>query len=116
MKEIIKNIKAARSEKKAELVLKNANIVNVFINALEKADVAIEDGIIVGIGEYEGETEIDLEGKYLCPGFIDGHIHIESSFLCGANFEKAVLPHGTTAIITDPHEIANVAGINFQPL
>ena len=81
MKEIIKNIKAARSEKKAELVLKNANIVNVFINALEKADVAIEDGIIVGIGEYEGETEIDLEGKYLCPGFIDGHIHIESSFL-----------------------------------
>ena len=111
MKEIIKNIKAARSEKKAELVLKNANIVNVFINALEKADVAIEDGIIVGIGEYEGETEIDLEGKYLCPGFIDGHIHIESSFLCGANFEKAVLPHGTTAIITDPHEIANVAGI-----
>lgn len=112
MKEIIKNIKAARSEKKAELVLKNANIVNVFINALEKADVAIEDGIIVGIGEYEGETEIDLEGKYLCPGFIDGHIHIESSFLCGANFEKAVLPHGTTAIITDPHEIANVAGIN----
>ena len=72
--------------------------------------MAVVDGMIAGIGTYEGEVEKDMTGKYLCPGFIDGHIHLESSMVAPAEFEKAVLPHGTTAVITDPHEIANVAG------
>ncbi len=101
---------AAKGEVDAELVLKHAKVVNVFTNEIEGADVAIHHGKIVGVGEYSGRNEVDLDGKYLCPGLIDGHIHIESSMLCGPAFEQAVLPHGTTAVITDPHEISNVAG------
>lgn len=103
-------IMAALGGKKAELVLKGARVVNVFTGELEEADVAVEDGYIVGIGSYEGEKEEDLSGKIICPGFIDGHIHLESSMVRPAEFERAVLPHGTTAVIADPHEIANVAG------
>lgn len=103
-------IGAAFGDRKAELVLKNARIVNVFINELERGDIAISEGMIVGIGNYEGEKEIDLDGAVVCPGLIDGHIHIESSMLSPSEFAKAVVPHGTTAVITDPHEIANVAG------
>ncbi len=101
---------AAKGEVDAELVLKHAKVVNVFTNEIEGADVAIHHGKIVGVGEYSGRNEVDLDGKYVCPGLIDGHIHIESSMLCGPAFEQAVLPHGTTAVITDPHEISNVAG------
>ena len=93
-----------------ELVLKNARIVNVFSEDIEEADIAIARRHIVGIGHYEGEKEIDLGGSYVCPGFIDGHIHLESSMVSPYEFEKAVLPHGTTAVVTDPHEIANVSG------
>lgn len=103
-------IAAGRSIVIADLVLKNARIINVFTNEIEKADVAISGGKIVGIGTYNGKSEVDLHGHYVCPGLIDGHIHIESSMLCGPAFEQAVLPHGTTAVITDPHEISNVAG------
>ena len=103
-------IAAGRSIVIADLVLKNARIINVFTNEIEKADVAINGGKIVGIGTYNGKSEVDLHGYYVCPGLIDGHIHIESSLLCGPAFEQAVLPHGTTAVITDPHEISNVAG------
>lgn len=103
-------ILAALGEKKPELVLKNARIVNVFTETVEEGDIAIENGMIVGIGAYEGEVERDLNGMYVCPGFIDGHIHLESSMVSPKEFERAVLPHGTTAVITDPHEIANVAG------
>lgn len=103
-------IAAGRSIVIADLVLKNARIINVFTNEIEKADVAINGGKIVGIGTYNGKSEVDLHGHYVCPGLIDGHIHIESSLLCGPAFEQAVLPHGTTAVITDPHEISNVAG------
>ena len=103
-------ILAASGEKRAGLVLKGARVVNVFTGELEEADVAIEAGYIAGVGSYEGETEVDLSGKIICPGFIDGHIHLESSMVRPAEFERAVLPHGTTAVITDPHEIANVAG------
>ena len=92
------------------LVLKNARVINVFTNEIEQADVAIRQGVILGVGHYTGETELDLQGKYVCPGLVDGHIHIESSMLCGPAFEQAVLPHGTTAVVTDPHEISNVAG------
>ena len=103
-------VAAATGSKKAELVLKNAQIVNVFTQSVETGDIAIEGGYIVGIGNYEGITEKDLGGAYVCPGFLDGHIHIESSMTSPGEFERAVVPHGTTDVITDPHEIANVAG------
>lgn len=93
-------------------MLKNARLVNVFTETLETTDVAVCNGRIVGIGEYEGETEIDCTGKYVAPGFLDGHIHLESSMLKPVEFAKAVLPHGTTAVVADPHEITNVSGIN----
>ena len=103
-------VAAATGSKKAELVLKNAQIVNVFTQSVETGDIAIEGGYIVGIGNYEGIPEKDLGGAYVCPGFLDGHIHIESSMTSPGEFERAVVPHGTIAVITDPHEIANVAG------
>lgn len=100
----------AAGREKASTVLKRGTIINVFTEETEVADIAIEDGYIVGIGEYEGQENVDMAGKYICPGFIDGHIHLESSMVAPSEFEKAVLPHGTTAVITDPHEIGNVAG------
>jgi adenine deaminase len=107
-----KELLVARGMEKADLVLKNANIINVFTEKIDLADVAVCDGFIVGIGEYDGIEEIDCTGKFIAPGFIDGHIHLESSMLKPVEFAKAVLPHGTTAVITDPHEIANVSGID----
>ena len=103
-------ILTAKGDERAELVLKNAKVLNVFTNEIEDADVAIGQGMILGVGRYSGQTELDLQGRYVCPGLVDGHIHIESSMLCGPAFEQAVLPHGTTAVVTDPHEISNVAG------
>ena len=103
-------ILTAAGKKKAQLVFKNARVVNVFTEELEEADVAVCDGVIAGLGSYDGEKEVDLSGRIICPGFIDGHIHLESSMVSPAEFERAVLPHGTTAVITDPHEITNVAG------
>lgn len=100
----------ARGLRKAPLVLKNATIINVFTETLQKGDVAIYEDTIIGIGNYNGEIEIDCSGKYVSPGFIDGHIHIESSMLKPMEFCKSVVPHGTTSVITDPHEIANVSG------
>lgn len=100
----------ASGRRKASLVLKGGTVVNVFTEKTEVADIAIEDGYIAGIGDYEGEHNVDLSGRYICPGFIDGHIHIESAMVSPPEFEKAVLPHGTTAVIADPHEIGNVAG------
>lgn len=104
-------IKIANGEKKAPFVLKNANIINVFTNEIIPGDVALYNEKIVGIGEYSGEKEIDLEGKYLSPSFIDGHVHIESSMVSPGQFSKAIVPRGVTTIIADPHEIANVAGL-----
>lgn len=103
-------ILVASGAKKAPLVLKGGRILNVFTKELTYGDVAIADGYIAGIGSYEGEEEIELDGMVVCPSFIDGHIHLESSMISPAAFEAAVLPHGTTAVVTDPHEIANVAG------
>ncbi len=111
--DVLKNrIAAGRGDVCADLVLKNARVINVFTNEIETADIAISGNYIVGVGEYQGRKEVNLHGSYVCPGLIDGHIHIESSMLCGPAFEQAVLPHGTTAIITDPHEISNVAGLD----
>jgi adenine deaminase len=103
-------ILAARGDLAPDLVLKNARIVNVFTKEIESGDVAIKDGYIVGIGEFDGGEEIDIGGRIICPGLIDGHIHIESSMISPSEFAGAVAPHGTTAVIADPHEIANVAG------
>ena len=105
-----KMMDVASGRRKASLVLKGGTIVNVFTERTEVGDIAIEDGCIAGIGEYDGLTNIDMAGRFICPGFIDGHIHIESSMVSPPEFERAVLPHGTTAVITDPHEIGNVAG------
>lgn len=101
----------ASGRRKASLVLKRGTMINVFTESMEVADIAIEDGYIAGIGEYDGVENVNMEGRYICPGFIDGHIHIESAMVSPSEFEKAVLPHGTTAVIADPHEIANVAGL-----
>ena len=103
-------IDAAVGRIEPDLVLKNARVINVFTEQIETADIAISDGIIVGLGIYSSSKEVDLGGKYVCSGFMDGHMHLESSLLSPAEFENAVLPHGTTGIIADPHEIANVAG------
>ena len=94
----------------ADLVLKNATYVNVFSNELCRGDIAVAEGLIVGMGEYHGKVEADVGGKIVLPGFIDAHIHLESSLVSPKEFAKAVLPHGTTTVITDPHEIANVMG------
>lgn len=105
-----KIIRAAKGFEKADMVLKNGEIINVFTMKFEKADVAICEGKICGIGTYEGLEEVDISGKFVAPGFMDGHIHIESSLMLPAEFSKAVIVHGTTAVMTDPHEIANVCG------
>jgi adenine deaminase len=112
MKDINKLIGVAKGAVQADLVLKNAQVFNVFTGEFIKGDVAIVDGYIAGIGEYTGGNEIDLTGKYLTPGFIDGHVHIESSMLSPIEFARAILPTGTTTIVADPHEIANVAGLD----
>ena len=103
-------IEVASGRKKADLVLKNATYVNVFSNELCQGDIAVAEGLIVGMGEYSGTTEVDVSGKIVLPGFIDAHIHLESSLVSPKEFAKAVLPHGTTTVITDPHEITNVMG------
>ena len=100
-----------RGLKKSELVLKNAKIVNVFTGEIIEGDLAIEDGIIVGIGSYEGKTERDMNGKYICPGFIDSHLHLESTLVTPAELVTVASRHGTTTFIVDPHESANVSGL-----
>ena len=104
-------VEVAAGREKADLVLKNATYVNVFCNQLSRGDIAVASGLIAGMGEhYEGEIEVDMSGKLVLPGFVDAHIHLESSLVSPKEFAKAVLPHGTTTVITDPHEIANVMG------
>ena len=103
-------IDVAAGREKADLVLKNATYVNVFSGELDTCDIAVAEGLIVGLGSYEGRKEADMTGKIVCPGFIDAHIHLESSLVSPAEFARAVIPHGTTAVITDPHEITNVMG------
>ena len=103
-------IAAAAGREPADLVLKNATFVNVFSNELSTMDIAVAEGLIVGMGSYQGRSEVDCTGKIVLPGFLDAHIHLESSLVNPTEFVKAVLPHGTTTVVTDPHEIANVMG------
>lgn len=105
-------IAAAAGREKADLVLKSAKYLNVFSNEFLCGDIAVANGLIAGVGKYDGKTEIDVSGKLVLPGFIDAHIHLESSMVTPAEFAKAVVAHGTTTVITDPHEITNVMGID----
>lgn len=107
-----KRINVAAKKILADVVVKNGTIVNVFTGELMSGDIAITEGQIVGIGSYDGVKIIDAQNKIIVPGFIDGHVHIESSLLTPKEFSKVVLQHGVTSVITDPHEIANVAGVD----
>ena len=105
-------VRVALGEEKADVVLKNADYVNVFSGTIEHGDIAVANGLVVGMADhYDGLMEVDVSGKIVAPGFIDAHIHLESSLVSPTSFARAVLPHGTTTVITDPHEIANVCGM-----
>jgi adenine deaminase len=105
-------LRVARGEKPAELLFKNARIVNVMSGEIHPADVAVDDGRIMGFGNYEAAETIDLDGAYLAPSLIDGHFHVESSMVTLPEFATAVVPHGTGAMVIDPHEYANVLGLD----
>lgn len=104
-------IRVALGQEKADLVLKNAQYLNVFTESWAQGDIAIADGRIAGIGSYDGETERDMSGLRVVPGFIDGHMHFESSLVMPSRFAEAVVPHGTTSVVCDPHELANIMGV-----
>jgi adenine deaminase len=110
MASLKEKIRIASGEGMADLLIKNGRVVNVFSGEIEKKDVAIFGGVIVGFGDYQARKIIDVKGDFLCPGLIDGHVHIESSMVTIPEFARAVLPHGTTTVVIDPHEIANVLG------
>lgn len=103
-------VRVAAGLEKADVVLKNAKYLNVFSNELCSGDIAVAEGLIAGIGEYSGAIEYDMANSIVLPGFIDSHIHLESALVSPAEFARAVIPHGTTTVIADPHEIANVMG------
>jgi adenine deaminase len=102
---------AARGDEPADMVLKGGAVFNVFSGDLEPTDVAVKDGLIVGLGDYQGVSELDVRGKFLAPGFIDAHLHLESTMITPAELARVVVPRGTTALVADPHEIANVLGL-----
>jgi len=112
MKNLQQKLSDARGDSPCDLVIKNAKIVNVFSHEIIESSVAVSDGFIVGIGDYEGEKSVDANGSFLVPGFIEGHIHVESTLLPIPEFARAVMPHGTTSAVIDPHEIANVYGMD----
>jgi adenine deaminase len=110
--ELKERIRAARGEIAADLVLKGGRVINVFSGAIHECDVAVHRGFIVGVGpHYRGSQEVEIHGGYVSPGLIDGHIHIESSMLLPSKLAPSLVIHGTTAIVSDPHEIANVMGV-----
>jgi len=104
-------ILTARGEKSCHLLLKNAKLINVLSGEIYETHVAVYKGRVIGFGEYDAQETEDLKGQYLCPGFIDAHVHLESSMVTVPEFARAVVPQGTTCVVTDPHEIANVLGI-----
>ncbi len=112
MRHVQHKLAIARGEVPAELLFKNARLVNVLSGEIYDANVAVDDGRIVGIGDYKARKKIDLRGAYLAPSLIDGHFHVESSQLTAAEFARAVVPHGTGTVVIDPHEYANVLGLD----
>src|SRR5262245_40347263 len=111
MTDVPRLLAVARGQMLADLVLHGWRVVNVFTGEIEEADVAISGGRIAGVGaDYQGVQAVDLRGSYVAPGLIDAHVHIESSLCTPAQFATAVVPRGVTAVVADPHEVANVAG------
>lgn len=111
VKDLERFVAVAQGKHPAALVVRDARIYQSFAGQFRKGDIAIEQGYIAGLGDYRGQDTINAAGRYALPGFIDGHVHIESSLLSPAEFARAVVPTGTTTVVTDPHEIANVAGL-----
>jgi adenine deaminase len=112
MRDVQHKLSIARGEREAELLFRNAQLVNVLSGEVHPANVAVDDGRVIGIGDYEAKEVIDLNGAYLAPSLIDGHFHVESSMLTMPEFARAVVPHGTGAVVIDPHEYANVLGLD----
>lgn len=112
MRELQRKLSIARGERPAERLFKNARLINVLSGEIYRANVAVDDGRVVGLGDYRARQIIDLKGAYLAPSFIDGHFHMESSMLTPREFARAVVPHGTGAVVIDPHEYANVLGLD----
>ena len=108
MRNIQQKLAIARGEAPADLLFKNARLVNVLSGEIHAANVAVADGRVIGWGDYRARKTIDLKGSYLAPSLIDGHFHVESSMLTAPEFSRAVVPHGTGAVVIDPHEYANV--------
>ncbi|MFL6527130.1 MAG: amidohydrolase family protein, partial [Chthoniobacterales bacterium] len=111
MRDIQHKLSVARGDKPAELLFRNARLCNVLSGEVHEANVAVDDGRVIGFGDYEAKEIVDLEGAYLAPGLIDGHFHVESTMVTVAEFARAVVPHGTSAMVIDPHEYANVLGM-----
>src|SRR6266567_2314178 len=112
MRNVQQKLSVARGEQPAELFFRNAKLVNVLSGEIHPAGVAVDDGRVIGLGDYEAAKVIDLNGAYLAPSLIDGHFHVESSMLTAPEFARAVVPHGTGAVVIDPHEYANVLGLD----
>lgn len=112
MRNVQRKLSIARGERPAELLFKNANVVNVLSGEIYRTNVAVDDGRVIALGEYEAMKVIDLQGSFLAPSLIDGHFHVESSMLTAPEFARAVVPHGTGAVVIDPHEYANVLGLD----
>ena len=112
MRHLQHKLAIARGEIPAELLFKNGRLVNVLSGEIHEASVAVDDGRVVGLGDYKARRTIDLRGAYIAPSLIDGHFHLESSQLTASEFARAVVPHGTGAVVIDPHEYANVLGLD----
>src|SRR6476620_11541496 len=112
MRAIKLKLSVARGEEPAEFLFKNARLVNVFSGEIHETNVAVDDGRVIGFGDYEAREVIDIAGAYLAPSLIDGHFHVESTMVTIPEFARAVVPHGTGAMVIDPHEYANVLGMD----
>src|SRR5262245_42494986 len=112
MRNLSHKLSVARGEQPAELLFKNARLINVLSGEAHPAHIAIDDGRVIGFGDYEARKVVDLEGRCLAPSFIDGHFHVESTLLTVPEVVRAVVPHGTGVMVIDPHEYANVLGLD----
>lgn len=112
MRNLQHKLSVARGERPAELLFRNAQLINVLSGEIHPANVAVDDGRVIGFGDYEARQVVDLAGAFLAPSLIDGHFHLESSMLIAPEFTRAVVPHGTGAVVIDPHEYANVLGLD----
>src|SRR5213080_3868539 len=108
--ELTRRLAVARGDESADLVVRGGRVLSVFTREWLETDVAIVDGFVAGLGDYDGSELVDVSGRYVVPGFIDAHMHLESPKLLPDEFARLVLPLGTTAVVADPHEIANVLG------